>query len=183
MNQYERDPGMTGSGYTKALGARLRAIRQQQGLSLQGVEQKSQGRWKAVVVGSYERGDRSVTVAKLAELAEFYGVPLPELLPDSSASRRFREPSSKLVLDLERLRGLDDDRAQPLARYAASIQAQRGDYNGRVLSIRQEDMRALAVIYDLPTAKLSELMVQWGVINPDTVVTWNDGPGQRPSHR
>ena len=42
--------------YAKALGARLRAIRTQQGLSLHGVEEKSQGRWKAVVVGSYERG-------------------------------------------------------------------------------------------------------------------------------
>ena len=38
----------------------LRSIRQQQGLSLHGVEEKSQGRWKAVVVGSYERGDRAV---------------------------------------------------------------------------------------------------------------------------
>ena len=47
--------------YAKALGAKLRAIRQQQGLSLHGVEQKSGGRWKAVVVGSYERGDRAVT--------------------------------------------------------------------------------------------------------------------------
>ena len=37
--------------YAKALGARLRAIRQQQGLSLHGVEEKSVGRWKAVVVG------------------------------------------------------------------------------------------------------------------------------------
>jgi transcriptional regulator with XRE-family HTH domain len=174
---------MTGSGYSKALGAKLRAIRQQQGLSLQGVEQKSQGRWKAVVVGSYERGDRSVTVAKLAELAEFYGVPLPELLPDSRASRSFSELPNKLVLDLERLSGLEDARAQPLARYAASIQAQRGDYNGRVLSIRQEDMRALAVIYDLPTAELSELMVHWGVINPDAALTWNDGQGQSPRTR
>jgi hypothetical protein len=42
--------------YSRALGARLRAIRNQQGLSLQGVEDKSHGRWKAVVVGSYERG-------------------------------------------------------------------------------------------------------------------------------
>ena len=41
--------------YSRALGARLRAIRNQQGLSLQGVEDKSHGRWKAVVVGSYER--------------------------------------------------------------------------------------------------------------------------------
>ena len=53
------------SDYAQALGARLRAIRQQQGLSLQRVEQRSQGAWKAVVVGSYERGDRAVTVADL----------------------------------------------------------------------------------------------------------------------
>src|SRR5215470_6305272 len=69
------------SDYAKTLGARLRAIRTQQGLSLHGVEEKSRGRWKAVVVGSYERGDRSVTVQKLAELADFYGVPVSELLP------------------------------------------------------------------------------------------------------
>ena len=68
--------------YAKALGAKLRAIRQQQGLSLHGVEQKSGGRWKAVVVGSYERGDRAVTVQNLAELADFYGVPVAELLPE-----------------------------------------------------------------------------------------------------
>jgi len=54
--------------YAKALGAKLRAVRNQQGLSLQGVEAKSQGAWKAVVVGSYERGDRAVTVQRLAEL-------------------------------------------------------------------------------------------------------------------
>src|SRR5580698_898345 len=73
------------SEYAKTLGARLRAIRTQQGLSLHGVEEKSRGRWKAVVVGSYERGDRSVTVQKLAELAEFYGV------PDSERSLRHRQ--------------------------------------------------------------------------------------------
>jgi transcriptional regulator with XRE-family HTH domain len=59
------------SEYATSLGARLRSIRQQQGLSLQGVEGKSHGRWKAVVVGSYERGDRAVTVSRLAELADF----------------------------------------------------------------------------------------------------------------
>ena len=70
--------------YAKALGARLRAIRAQQHLSLHGVERKSGGRWKAVVVGSYERGDRAVSVQRLAELAEFYGVPVGELLPRES---------------------------------------------------------------------------------------------------
>ena len=77
--------------YAKALGAKLRAVRNQQGLSLQGVEAKSHGAWKAVVVGSYERGDRAVTVQRLAELAEFYGVPMAELLPEP-ASTAISEP-------------------------------------------------------------------------------------------
>ena len=76
------------SDYAKALGAKLRAIRQQQGLSLHGVEERSGGRWKAVVVGSYERGDRAVTVQKLAELADFYSVPVSELLPDAALHRQ-----------------------------------------------------------------------------------------------
>ena len=58
--------------YACALGARLRSIRVQQGLTLYDVEEKSAGHWKAVVVGSYERADRAVTVVRLAELAEFY---------------------------------------------------------------------------------------------------------------
>src|SRR5689334_25235703 len=87
--------------YARSLGSRLRAIRTQQGLSLHGVEEKSQGRWKAVVVGSYERGDRAVTVQKLAELADFYGVPVAELLPGGSPATGGAEPPPRLVLDLE----------------------------------------------------------------------------------
>ena len=78
--------------YAKAVGRRLRAIRQQHGLSLKGVEQRSRGRWKAVVVSSYERGDRAVSVQRLYELAEFYAVPITELLPrDLGAPRRAHE--------------------------------------------------------------------------------------------
>ena len=100
------------SEYAKTLGARLRAIRTQQGLSLHGVEEKSRGRWKAVVVGSYERGDRSVTVQKLAELAEFYGVPVSELLPGDAAPTPL-VPSPKLVIDLERMGQLPKDKVGP----------------------------------------------------------------------
>lgn len=159
---------MTGSTYAKELGARLRAIRQQQGLSLQGVETKSHGLWKAVVVGSYERGDHAVTVARLAELAEFYGVPLAELLPDSGG-RRGSEARGRLVIDLVRLKSVDDPEAAPLARFTASIQAQRGDYNGKVLTIRSEDLRALAVIYDQAPGELAERMVGWGVLAPEVL--------------
>ncbi len=154
--------------YAKALGARLRAIRAQQGLSLHGVEEKSHGRWKAVVVGSYERGDRAVTVQRLAELAEFYGVPVAELLPAAPATPTPpRDTAPRLVLDLEKLGGVPPERAGALARYAATIQSQRGDYNGRVLSIRQEDLRSIAVIYDDTPARMTEQLIEWGILAPE----------------
>ncbi|MFZ0325471.1 MAG: transcriptional regulator [Actinomycetes bacterium] len=152
--------------YARALGARLRAIRQQQGLSLHGVEEKSEGKWKAVVVGSYERGDRAVTVQKLAELADFYAVPVSELLPEQSPGGA-AEPPPRLVIDLEQLNQVPAEKAGPLARYAQTIQSQRGDYNGRVLSIRQDDLRTLAVIYDQPPGMLTEQLIAWGVLNPE----------------
>ena len=152
--------------YARALGARLRAIRTQQGLSLHGVEQKSQGRWKAVVVGSYERGDRAVTVQRLAELADFYGVPVDELLPGGGGRGGGGAPPTRLVIDLERLGRVPAEKAGPLARYCATIQSQRGDYNGRVLSVRQDDLRTLAVIYDASPAVLVEQFIAWGVLEP-----------------
>jgi transcriptional regulator with XRE-family HTH domain len=152
--------------YAKALGMRLRAIRQQQGLSLQGVEEKSNGQWKAVVVGSYERGDRAVTVQKLSELAAFYGVPMSELIPGAGQFAAAKEQAPKLVLDLERLHDLDLADATPLSRFIATIQAQRGDYNGKVLSMRQDDLRTLAVIYGEPPSQVTERLLAWGVLRP-----------------
>ncbi|CAN5366171.1 helix-turn-helix domain-containing protein [soil metagenome] len=137
------------SEYQRRLGSRLRAIRQQQGLTLQQVEELSTGRWKAVVVGSYERGDRAVSVAKLAELSEFYNVPVSELLPkeDLAAVASANGPS-RVMLDLRRLSRSDlDPELRPVSRFAHTIQLQRGDFNGNVLTIRGEDLRALSVIY------------------------------------
>src|SRR6201991_2442991 len=101
------------SDYARSLGAKLRAIRQQQGLSLHGVEEKSKGRWKAVVVGSSERGDRAATVQKLAELADFYGVPVGELLPGSAKAAAAAAAPPRLILDLEALQHLDAREAGP----------------------------------------------------------------------
>ena len=159
--------------YARSLGLRLRAIRTQQGLSLHGVEERSAGRWKAVVVGSYERGDRAVTVQRLAELADFYGVPVSALLPDAGATSVV-DPPPRLVIDLERLGAVPAERAGPLARYAATIQSQRGDYNGKVLSIRNEDLRSLAIIYDMSPGELSDQLVDWGVLPPEARASRED---------
>jgi len=156
--------------YARALGSRLRAVRAQQRLSLHGVERKSGGKWKAVVVGSYERGDRAVSVARLAELAEFYGVPISELLPTEEGAPSARlETSSKVVLDLQKLQHVPAEDAAPLVRYAQSIQRQRGDYGNKVLSIRGEDLRALALMFDTSLDQLTDKLVGWGVLAPGSV--------------
>jgi transcriptional regulator with XRE-family HTH domain len=149
--------------YAKALGARLRDVRQRAGLSLQRVEARSGGRWKAVVVGSYERGDRAVTVQKLAELAHFYGVPLSEVLPpdDLGADGAVLTP---IVLNLERLRALPSEtHTEPLARYAAGIARQRGSHE-TLLQVRVADLDSLAELYDIRTVELVTRLVSWGVL-------------------
>jgi transcriptional regulator with XRE-family HTH domain len=56
----------------------LRKIRKSKGLSLRQVEVLSNGKYKLVTIGSYERGSRSITVSKLIELSKFYDVPITE---------------------------------------------------------------------------------------------------------
>lgn len=159
---------MAKSDYQDRLGERLRAVRTQQDLTLQQVEERSQGRWKAVVIGAYERGDRAISAAKLAELADFYGVPVAELLPQPEDGRPevdvSRERRSHVVLDLTRLEGGADPSLEPLTRFATTIQRARGDYNGRVLTLRDEDVRALSLVLGMGIDEFIDRLAADGVL-------------------
>ncbi len=157
---------MTDIDYAQALGERLRNIRVQKGMSLQDVQQASRGKWKAAVVGAYERGDRNVTVARLSELASFYGVPVSEILPgdDSPPAPGQVEGRRRVVLDLEGLDKVPEADRDPLARFTHAIQIQRGDYNGRVLTIREDDLMALALLYQTSADELSKRLASWGLL-------------------
>jgi transcriptional regulator with XRE-family HTH domain len=155
-----------GTNYVKELGERLRRIRQQKGMSLQDVQQSSRGRWKAAVVGAYERGDRNVTVSRLAELADFYDVPITELLPESdgvTAPGRVQE-RKRLILDLGGLDRVPDSERDALARFTTAIQVQRGDFNGRVLTIREDDLLSLALLYQTSAEELTQRLAEWGLL-------------------
>jgi transcriptional regulator with XRE-family HTH domain len=128
----------------RRIGDRLRRIRHQQRLSLAEVEQRSGGEWKAVVIGAYERGDRAITVARLARLAEFYGVPLADLLPAPRIHDRPGRPA-RLVLDLTRLEDDGSPGVAAVVRFAKRIQRLRGDHNGRVLTLRGADVQMIAL--------------------------------------
>ena len=49
-------------------------------------------------------------------------------------------------------------------RYAATIQSQRGDYNGRVLSIRRDDLRAICSLLRTDEATTLERLSGWGAL-------------------
>ncbi len=157
---------MSDTDYARQLGERLRNIRVQKGMSLQDVQQASRGKWKAAVVGAYERGDRNVTVARLSELASFYGVPVSEILPgdDNPPAPGQVEGRRRVILDLEGLDKVPEEDRDPLARFTHAIQIQRGDYNGRVLTIREDDLMALALMYQTTADELSKRLASWGLL-------------------
>ena len=138
--------------YGRRVGERLRAIRRQKRLSLQEVESESEQEFKASVLGAYERGERAISVPRLQRLAHFYNVPVEQLLPPEDldievldlTDRRLGRLDEPIVIDLTRLETLDAPEASMLARYLQMIQVQRQDFNGRMLTIRRDDLRAIA---------------------------------------
>lgn len=175
---------MDGS-YEEEVGARLRAIRNQLGMTLRDVEDRSDGKWKAVVVGSYERADRSVSLPRLRELAEFYGVDVAELLP-GGLSRATDEPPP-LVIDLRGLRSASTDATLwPLVRFVADVRGRRGDTTADRLTLRSADARALAILLDVPTDEIEDVLRDKGLLvdgsasrsgRPDLQVVRDDEAG------
>lgn len=152
--------------YAVELGERLRNVRQQQDLSLHDVEDASDGELKASVVGAYERGERAVSVSRLRALAEFYRVPVSSLLPtNGTATRTASRSGERLVIDLTALEyeGVQDEEREVIERYVGAIQAQRGDYNGRVLTVRSSDVRALAAVLDRDVPEFRDHLTAVGV--------------------
>ena len=124
---------------------RLRIIRKSKGWSLQDVERNSNGKWKAVVIGSYERSDRSISLRKAISLMEFYQVPITELFPETSPEVKARSISINLAK-------LGDDQSissDSLRRFTKSIGDRRKDWNGKLLTIRGNDLQFLSLLLGL----------------------------------
>ena len=150
--------------YARMVGERLRAIRQQKNLSLSDIEQSTQQEFKASVMGAYERGERMISVLRLERLARFYGVTVDQLLPRDPQREDAAQPGSaapkKLRIDVAKLSTRDGAQFKMLERLRM-IQVQRQDFNGKVITVRANDTRAIAVMLDVSVdevgAKLAEL--------------------------
>ncbi len=161
--------------YATRVGERLRSIRRQKDLSLQEVETASGHEFKASVLGAYERGERVISVPRLQRLARLYAVPVDQLLPptadvgpvagngdgdDTSGSAPPTDgwagrPTDKITFDLTRFDEVDDAQLTMVFRYLRAIMVQRQDFNGRVLTIRGDDIRAIAGLFGVGPGELT----------------------------
>ncbi len=174
MSPDETDVDPESADYARLVGDRLRAIRRQKRLSLQEAEELSGQEFKASVLGAYERGERAISVPRLQRLARAYQVPVDQLLPRDTPDGRDggyldltqaapAEPR-KVILDLSHLDDINGPTGEMLRRYVAMIQVQRQDFNGRVLTIRRDDLRAIACVLDTATESTIERLDELGIL-------------------
>lgn len=163
-----REP-MPPEAITRQLGDHLRRIRLQQDLSLQAVQDCSGGEFKLSILGAYERGERAISVPRLLRLAAVYGVPATRLLPPT-ANQQLHDPAGGTAepfrVNLRALAGCQEPEARTLARYVLALQAQRGDFNNRVLTLRTVDLHALAAALGRSPEGLATRLRQLGLYRP-----------------
>ena len=124
------------------------------------MERNSNGKWKAVVIGSYERSDRAISLKKAIALMQFYQVPVTELFPELSP----QTISRSIALDLNGLSNNTDQGGQVINRFAKSICNRRKDWNGQVLTIRANDLHFLALLLEKSEAKTLDYLVEMKLI-------------------
>jgi transcriptional regulator with XRE-family HTH domain len=170
------------TSYARRVGERLRNVRKQQRLSLQAVEAASTQEFKASVLGAYERGERAISVPRLQRLAKFYNVPVDQLLPrdsgneptwgareidlrDGNGGPRHPDDDDRVTIDLTHLEAMPAPAPEKdlLARYLGMIQIQRQDFNGRVLTIRHEDLRAIACLFETNLDSMRHRLAELGL--------------------
>ena len=172
--------------YARAVGARLRAMRKQMRLSLQAVEAMSDQEFKASVLGAYERGERAISVPRLQRLAKLYDVPVDQLLPPDDDATMTRWGSSgtteeivttsarrasltasgteKVAIDLTKLHTVSGPERDLLRRFLSMIQVHRQDFNGRMITIRAEDVRAIACLFGVTPDSMGTRLDELGLL-------------------
>lgn len=128
---------------------RIRQLRREKGLTLLECELLSRGKIRAVVLGAYERGDRSMSLKKVIDIAKLFDVPLIHLIATDLQAEQTRIAGSRHIYDLRALRALAPSEQKIfLSRYLSRIAEQRGDWAGEVISIRETDVEAISRLVD-----------------------------------
>ena len=147
MNPSNNRPAFT-QPTPSSVSSRIRSHRKSRRLTLHDIERLSEGRIKAVVMGSYERGTRAISLARTIEIANLFGIPVSELITDNE----FSTPVSNfdLVFDLRKVNEFEEkspgSEISNLNRYLKAVTIRRRDWNGEILSLRKRDFDTLTLL-------------------------------------
>lgn len=110
--------------------------------------------------------DRTIDLRTLPPIGNGAGARPGAPAPAAAAgNRRPAQPEEgKLTIDLGRLQGAPGPEKELLRRYLSSIQVRRGDFNGRMLTIRDEDVRAIACLFDVSPEVMRARLEQIGLL-------------------
>ena len=151
---------------TTTISARIRAQRKARSLTLQDIERLSNGRIKAVVMGSYERGSRAISLARTIEIANLFAIPISELIEESKNPERGSD--DQLVFDLRKLReislAMTGSEISKINAFLSAICARRRDWNGEILTLRSADLDTLTLVLSAPREKVQELLDRFQLV-------------------
>ena len=143
--------------FASIAGEVLRRARHRSALTLHQVMVRSGGKFKPSVIGGYERGERSISLARFCDLANFYGVPPDRLLAEVMSSLS-PEARDEVVIDVNKLTLILGEEGRTVAEYVHRIKMQRGDYLTEVITLRSGDLQALSMATgESPSALLRKL--------------------------
>lgn len=151
---------------TSTVSARIRQHRKSRSLTLHDVERLSSGRIKAVVMGSYERGTRAISLARTIEIANLFNIPVTDLIAEPTV--RPSTPTTGKIFDLRKVGAMalqiEDPDIHNLNRYLMAIAVRRSDWNGEVLTLRASDFDSLTLLLNKPTEELFSVWIRQKII-------------------
>jgi transcriptional regulator with XRE-family HTH domain len=149
--------------------ARLRTIRRAQSLSLSQVEALSGGRIKAVVLGSYERGSRNLTIKRAIEIARIYNLPVTELF--TAKSNYLNGEIPRLMLDIRALQRENNvmsevarNQRRVLSQMLRSICEYRQDWNGEVITLRESDLATISLLFNTDNGSVIDWLTEASIL-------------------
>jgi transcriptional regulator with XRE-family HTH domain len=138
---------------------RLRRIREGKKLTLAQAAELSKGAVTAIALGSYERGDRSISIGKLLTIAEMYGVPISELFTPSDKE----VINSTTTLDIRKLKRSNSELSNQVSSVVRRITQLRSDWNGEIISLRATDITNLFVFSGISGDQLDSIRGEFAI--------------------
>lgn len=145
--------GLDRRRFSATAGLVLRGARRAAGMSIRQVVVRSGGRFKASVLGAYERGERAISLVRFWELAGIYGIPADRLL-GLILGTMSPQGRAEIVIDLTRLAQVPGLEGRMLAEFVHQVRSQRADYQAEVITLRSGDLEQLSLASHQNTTSL-----------------------------